>query len=69
MTIKRRLVVDQDKCIGCGTCVALYPEIFELNGEGKAEVKFKEFKDSSWQSKIEEAIESCPVEAIGSEEK
>jgi len=59
----KKLVVDQEKCIGCGTCVALCPEVFELGEEGKARVKLQA-PSSKLQVKIEEAIESCPVGAI-----
>lgn len=66
--IMKKLLVDQDKCIGCGTCVALCPEVFELNNEGKAEVKSK-VKSEKLKVKIQEAIEACPVEAISWQEE
>jgi len=31
-------MVNQDLCIGCGTCEALCPSVFKLNQAGKAEV-------------------------------
>lgn len=65
--IMKKLVVDQDKCIGCGTCVAICPEVFKLGENGKAEVKLKA-KSSKLKAKVEEAIDSCPVEAIKWEE-
>ncbi|MCD6476908.1 MAG: ferredoxin [Candidatus Aenigmarchaeota archaeon] len=47
--------VDQEKCIGCGACASLCPEVFEIK-EGKAHViSDKECK---------EAIDACPVGAI-----
>ena len=30
--------VDQELCIGCGMCESLSPDVFKVNGEGKAEV-------------------------------
>ncbi len=54
--------VNQDKCIGCGTCVAICPEVFELEDDGKARVK--NFQSQSPNSKSKEAAESCPVGAI-----
>lgn len=74
----KKLVVDQEKCIGCGTCVALTPEVFELNDEGKARLKLQAPSSPAkqdpalrdkLQAKIQEAIESCPVEAISWEEQ
>ena len=49
--------VDREKCIGCGACVAQCPEGFDLK-DGKAVVKNKNVKC------IDEAISSCPVQAI-----
>lgn len=77
--LMKKLVVDQDKCIGCGACVALAPEVFELRDDGKAQVKFKVqssiprlrsglmvggVEPSKFKVQIQEAIESCPVNVI-----
>ena len=55
--------VDKEKCIGCGLCSNLCPEVFELGEDGKARVKegadLEKNKDC-----IKEAAESCPVGAI-----
>ncbi len=51
--------VDKEKCIGCGLCVSLCPEVFQLGEDGKAEVK-----NPQRGCDIEEAAESCPVGAI-----
>lgn len=51
--------VDENLCIGCGTCEALCPQVFKLNDKGKSEVIS--------QSDVEcakKAAESCPVQAI-----
>ncbi len=29
--------VDPDTCIGCGTCPAICPEVFQMNDNGLAE--------------------------------
>jgi ferredoxin len=54
--------VNRKKCIGCGMCQSLCPEVFELE-EGKARVKdnvdVKKYKDC-----IEKAKENCPMQAI-----
>ena len=55
--------VDKEKCIGCGLCSNLCPEVFELTEDGK--VKVKEGTDSEKNKEcIKEAKESCPVGAI-----
>ena len=51
--------VDKNKCIGCGLCVQICGESFEMGDDGKAKVKTQ--KESPC---IEEAITSCPVSAI-----
>jgi len=59
MTVK----VDKEKCLGCGTCVGICPEVFQLGADGKAEVKpGADFAKNA--DKIAEAISSCPVQAI-----
>ena len=52
--------VDEEKCIGCGSCAAVCPDNFEIEN-GKAKVKQKN------PSKIgcnKEAESVCPVGAI-----
>ena len=51
--------VDKEACIGCGSCVAICEEVFEMTEDGKAKVKIQ--KDFPC---IQEAIEACPVDAI-----
>jgi len=51
--------INKEKCIGCGTCEAVCEEVFGVKG-GKAFVKKQ--KNLSC---VKEAIDSCPVEAIG----
>jgi len=58
----KKVVVDEDICIGCGGCVSVAPDYFELNEDGKS-VVIKEYNESD-QKLIEEAITACPVQAI-----
>lgn len=59
------LKVDQDKCISCGACVNICPEIFQLNDNGKAEVvEQSDEKINKFEDEIDETIDNCPVEAI-----
>ena len=51
--------VDKEKCIGCGSCVAVCSEVFEMQGD-KAKVK----SGAKNTGCVKEAIESCPVDAI-----
>jgi len=54
--------VDQEKCIGCGTCISMCPDCFKLNGEGKAESACG--KDSKCSCNLDDIINVCPVDAI-----
>lgn len=53
--------VDQQICIGCGLCVSIVPEVFQLNEAGVSEAQNRSDAD---QAKIQEAIDSCPVNCI-----
>ena len=59
---EKNIVVDQEVCIGCGNCVGIAPEHFELNDEGKSSV-IKQYSVED-DKKIKDAIASCPVDAI-----
>lgn len=55
-------VINYDECIGCGSCVEICPEVFEMrDDEGKAYVIAEDKCDSC---DCEEAAGVCPVEAI-----
>jgi len=56
-----KATVNQDVCIGCGTCVSIAAKSFKLNDQGKAE-PVEPAGDS--EEKIKEAVASCPVSAI-----
>jgi len=53
--------VDKEKCIGCGTCVAICEEVFELKNN-KSHVK--KGKEKSKSPCVKEAAQSCPTGAI-----
>ena len=59
------LKIDEEKCIGCGTCVALAPDIFKMNDDGKAELLDAA---SDEKENIQMAVDSCPTQAISHEE-
>lgn len=54
--------IDNKKCIGCGTCSAMCPEVFEIQA-GKATL-VNEAPIEDKQECIQEAKQACPVEAI-----
>lgn len=52
--------VNQD-CIGCSACVAISPDVFDLNEEGKSEVIQRETYEGC---DVDDSIAACPVDAI-----
>jgi|SaaInlStandDraft_4_1057021.scaffolds.fasta_scaffold51910_2 ferredoxin len=57
-----KLKVDQDKCIGCGTCPMLAPSSFKMNDEDGKAVEITPHGDDD--TALQAALESCPVGAI-----
>ena len=62
---KKKPTINKDLCIGCGLCETIYPEVFRLNKDFKAEV-IGECED---EEKCQEVIDSCPVTAISWEKE
>lgn len=56
-------VVNHDLCIGCGTCESLCPTCFKME-DGKSHVIAEGCADCD----VQEAVDSCPVNAISLEE-
>ena len=61
--IKMKVCVDPELCSGCGPCVDICPEAFELNEAGIAVVKVDEVP-AELQDACKEAADNCPTEAI-----
>ena len=62
----KKVHIDEDECIGCGSCEEICPEVFQLNSDsGKAKVIKPEGGPEDF---MEEAIESCPVSCISWED-
>ena len=54
--------IDEDECIGCGSCEEICPEVFRLDTDReKAEVIMPEGGPEEF---IEEAMETCPASCI-----
>ena len=62
-----KVCIDPELCSGCGPCVDICPEIFELNEEGIAVVKVNEVS-AELQDACKEAAGDCPTEAISIKE-
>ena len=55
--------VNQELCVGCGLCVSMNPEVFQMDENGLA-TAVKETED---EALLQESIDSCPVSAISKE--
>jgi len=62
----KKIIVDANLCTGCGLCVDICPEVFEM----KDDLSVVKTSDVSGDiaEKVKESQESCPVEAIIIEE-
>jgi len=58
-------IVDRELCIGCGACVEICPDVFEMRDE-KSWVIGPDKCDSC---DCGEAVASCPVDAIAMEKE
>lgn len=56
-----------DNCIGCGLCTEICPEVFEMDDSGKSKV-IKTEMGAQEEACADEALESCPVDAIEKED-
>ena len=56
----KKVIIDKDKCIGCGACVSIAPDCFDFDDQGLSEL----VKEDATNEEVIDAIESCPTEAI-----
>lgn len=65
-----KVVHERDKCIGCGACVSICPEHWEIGNDGKAMLKGAKKVGKNFEKEIEspgcnkEAAENCPLNII-----
>ncbi len=60
-----KIKIDEEKCIGCGLCATLDPNIFSIDyKKGKAQVKNQ---PEEITKEIKSTIDNCPVSAINIE--
>lgn len=56
-----KIFIDRDLCIGAASCIAVLPDVFELDNENKAVVKNPAAADDET---LLLAAQSCPTKAI-----
>lgn len=62
-----KIVVDRVKCQNHGQCAISAPANFELGADG--ELHYRESFDEGSIDDIEDAIDSCPVQAVSFESR
>jgi len=64
---------DRPNCIGCAACEAVAPTVWEMNEDGKSDIKQGKNLDNGWQELDidekdytinKEAADACPVNVI-----
>lgn len=63
-----RIIIDQEKCIGCGSCTAVCPKVFEMDENNKVRLKDNNL-EAAKKDCVKEAVEICAVQAIKVEDK
>ena len=58
-----KIIVDNERCIGCGACQAICPDVFEFDDEGMMQATDNDVNDD-FKEDVIDAIEGCPVDAI-----
>jgi len=65
-TMSRKVYIDEDECVGCGSCEEICAEVFRLNTDTEKGQVIK--PEGGPEDLIEEAMEACPVACIHWEE-
>ena len=67
---KYKITYNRANCIGAGACAAMDPDLFEMVGDGKANMKGSAEVDGKFEVEVDEdpriieAAKACPVEVI-----
>ena len=59
----KKVVINKDKCLGCGMCVGIESDVFDFDDDGLAKVNNDNINDDNKEN-VNNAIDSCPVAAI-----
>lgn len=70
-----KVIQQRDKCIGCGTCVAICADFWQMGNDGKSNLKgAKDAGGNKFELETQDAgcnkqaADSCPVQVIIVEE-
>jgi ferredoxin len=67
-----KIILDREKCIGCGSCAVICPAFFDMAEDGKSKLKGKVIRPKKNIEELiissiqcsQEACEACPSQAI-----
>lgn len=67
-----KVILEKDKCIGCGSCEALCSKFWKLTGDGKVDLLGSTQKTGTENYELEikevdcnqDAVDGCPVQCI-----
>ena len=62
-----RIKVDRDLCESNGVCEGLAPTVFQINDNDELDI-LQEQPDESLRAKVQDAVRSCPKQALTLEE-
>jgi len=60
--MSRRVCIDEEECIGCGSCHEICPEVFQIDEETEKSQVIK--PQGGPVACIEEAMVECPMSCI-----
>lgn len=58
-----KVTIKEEKCMGCGSCPSLVPDVFDFNDDGFAYCKVDTVPEDL-EDGVKEAIDMCPTGAI-----
>lgn len=65
-----KIILNKEKCIDCGSCVAVCPDLFEIGKDSKTHLKGVQENDQKEEVEVDnlgcgkEAVDICAVQAI-----
>jgi len=67
-----KIILEREKCIGCGSCAALCSKFFEMAEDGKTKLSGSKKNSETGNDELEieeiecaqEAADACPVQII-----
>ncbi|MBF8184317.1 ferredoxin [Nonomuraea sp. K274] len=59
-----RVILDTQNCQAYGNCMLTAPDVFDLDEEAGTAIILRERPPAELRAAVEEAVRSCPVQAL-----